>query len=135
MRRSRELGVTGVPCFVLPSVPGRCEIWVGVSNDSDQLQGGLDWQGSNVHVADIRGLANGAVYDRMGNIIGSIVREGDKNSCTISIKKNSVEYQNSWDALKTYMHAIFGGFLASENGGSDMVERPYTFPILGEKQR
>ena len=135
VRRSRELGVTGVPCFVAQDIPGRCEIWVGVNNDSDQLQGGLDWQGGNVHVADIRGLATGAVYDRLGNVIGSVVREGDEDSCTISIKKDSGEYQDAWDALKTYIHAIYGGFRASDNDGSYGAERPYTFPILGERGR
>jgi len=135
VRRSRELGITGVPCFVAQDIPGRCEIWVGVNNDSDQLQGALDWQGGNVHVADIRGLAKGVVYDRIGNVIGSVAREGDEDSCTISIKKDSGEYQDAWDALKTYMHAIYGGFRASDESSSRKVERPYTFPILGERDR
>lgn len=135
VRRPRELGVAGVPCFVAQDIPGRCEIWVGVGNGSDQLQGGLDWQSGNVHVADIRGLKHGAVYDRLGNTIGNVVRQGDEESCTISIKKDEGEYLDAWDALKIYMHAIYGGFRASDNSGSHKVERPYTFPILGERSR
>ncbi|MDE0678803.1 MAG: ThiF family adenylyltransferase [Gammaproteobacteria bacterium] len=135
VRRPGELGVAGVPCFVTQDIPGRCEIWVGVGNGSDQLQAGLDWQSGNVHVADIRGLKNGAVYDRLGNIIGNVIREGDKDSCTISIKKDEGEYLDAWDALKTYMNAIYGGFRAIENVGSHKVERPYTFPILGGRSR
>ena len=135
VRRSRELGVTGVPCFVAQDVPGWCEIWVGVSDDSNQLQGGLDWQAGNVHVADIRGLTNGAVYDQLGNSIGNVVRQGNEDSCTISIKKDEGEYLDAWDALKTYMQAIYGGFRAFYGDGSHMAERPYTFPILGERSR
>ena len=135
VRRSRELGVTDVPCFVAPGVPGRCEIWVGVGNDSDQLQGGLEWQAGHVHVADVRGLTNGAVYDRRGNAIGNVVRPGDEGSCTISIMKDEGEYLDAWDALKTYLHAVYGGFRASDNGGGHRAERPYTFPILGERDR
>ena len=135
VRRSRELGVTGVPCFVAHDVPGWCEIWVGISDDSDQLQGGLNWQAGNVHVADIRGLTNGAVHDRLGNSIGNVVRQGNEDSCTISIKKDEGEYLDAWDALKTYMQAIYGGFRAFHGAGSHKVERPYTFPILGERSR
>lgn len=135
VRRSQELGATGVPCFLEPDVPGRCEIWVGVGRDSDQLQAGLAWQGGNVHVADIRGLTKGSVYDRLGQAIGNVTRTGDKNSCSISIKKNAGDYQDAWDALKTYIHAIYSGFLSSDNNNIQQAKRPYTFQILGEKSR
>ena len=135
VRTSRELGATGIPCFVAPDVPGRCEIWVGVGTDSDQLQAGLEWQGGNVHVADIRGLTNGKVYDRLGSEIGNVVRQGTEDSCTISIKRDEGEYQDAWEALKTYIQQIYGGFRASDNSGTHEVERPYTFPISGEKSR
>lgn len=136
VRTSRELGVVGVPCFLVPNVPGRCELWVGVGTDSDQIQGELDWQGGHLHVAHVRGLTNGAVYDRLGNPIGNVVRKDDDgNSCTISIKRDEADYRDAWEALKTYINAIYGGFLASDNNGRQEVERPYTFPILGEKSR
>lgn len=112
MRNSRELGAVGVPCFVAPDVPGRCEIWVGIGTDTDELQGGLEWQGGNTHVANIRGLAQGGVYDRRGEPIGNSTNAGDENKCTISIKKDSGEYDNAWDALKTYINAVYGGFRA-----------------------
>lgn len=135
VRTSQELGVVGIPCFVAPGVPGRCELWVGVSVDSDQLQGGLDWQRGHLHVADIRGLTNGAAYDRLGNPIGNVIRTDDGSSCTISIMRDEADYRDAWEALKTYVNAIYGGFLASDNSNSHEVERPYTFPILGEKSR
>ena len=37
--------------------------------------------------------------------------------------------------MKTYINAVYGGFRASDNSSSNEVERPYTFPILGEKSR
>ena len=135
VRKAQELGVIGVPCFVSPNVPGRCEIWVGVATDTDQLQGGLEWQGSNTHVADIRGLTNGAVCDRMGNQIGNPVRTDNGNSCTISIQRDEAGYRDGWEALKTYINAIYGGFLASDPSSSHQAERPYTFQILGERSR
>ncbi|MCY4302419.1 MAG: ThiF family adenylyltransferase [Aestuariivita sp.] len=140
VRNPHELGITGVPCFVEPDTPGRCEIWVGISADSYQLQVGHDWQGGNAHVANIRGLTTGAVYDRSGNPIGNIIAIGngasqDQPSCTISIKKDEGEYLDAWDALKTYIQAIYGGFRVSHNAASCQVERPYTFSILGDKSR
>ena len=134
MRKSQELRAVGVPCFVAPDVPGRCEIWVGIGRDSDELQGGLEWQDGNTHVANIRGLAQGGVYDRRGEPIGNLVKTGE-NNCTISIKKDSGEYVNAWDALKTYINAIYGGFKAGETDNRWNVDRPYTFPILGERNR
>ncbi|MCY4261738.1 MAG: ThiF family adenylyltransferase [Candidatus Dadabacteria bacterium] len=117
-------------------MPGRCELWVGIRADSDQLQGGLHWQEGNLHVAHVRGLTNGAVYDRLGNPIGNVVRKGDDgNSCTISIKRDEADYRDAWEALKTYINAVYSRFLVSENNNSERVERPYTFQILGEKSR
>ncbi len=134
VRRSRELGAVGVPCFVAPGVPGRCEIWVGIGRDSDELQGGLEWQDGNTHVANIRGLAQGGVYDRHGEPIGNSVKTGE-NNCTISIKKDSGEYVNAWDALKTYISAVYSGFRAGETNDGRDLERPYTFQISEERSR
>lgn len=135
VRTTQELGVTGVPCFLSPNLPGRCEIWVGVDADSDQLQGGLEWQGGNVHVANIRGLTNGVVYDRLGNTIGNTVKTDNGKSCTISIKRDEANYRDAWEALKTYINAIYGGFRASDPNGSHQAQRPYTFLIPGERSR
>ena len=132
VRKSHELGATNVPCFVEPNVPGRCEIWVGIAGDSSQIRGGLDWQDSHLHVANIRGLTKGIVYDRNGTQIGNVIKT-DKTSCTISIKRDDGEYRDAWEALKTYINAIYGGFRTSSQAGPVQVERPYTFPIVGEK--
>ena len=134
-RKSRELGVTGVPCFVEPNVPGRCEIWVGIAKNSNTLEGGLDWQGSNLHVANIRGLTKGLVYDRMGRQIGNVTKTDNTNSCTISIKRDHGEYRDAWEALKTYINAIYGGFRTNSQAAALPVDRPYRFPIVGEKSR
>ena len=135
VRASQELGVTGVPCFVEPTVPGRCQIWVGMASDSDQLHGGLGWQGGNIHVAEVRGLTKGSVYDRAGKSIGNVVRTSNTDRCTISIKRDGGDYQNAWEALRTYINAIYGGFRNRHIDSAAQVERPYTFPILGEKNR
>ena len=135
IRRSNELGIIGIPCFLKKDEPGRCEVWVGVHDGSDQMQGGLDWQGSNTHVAEIRGLIEGKIYDRSGRYIGNIVQSNDSDKCTISIKKDKGDYLDAWDALATYMREIYGGFRADQNNGEYRNERPYTFEILGERNR
>ena len=133
VRKSRELGVTGVPCFVEPKIPGRCEIWVGIASDSSALQGGMDWQGGNLHVANIRGLTRGLVYDRNGNQIGNVTKSNQADRCTISIKRDAGEYKDAWEALKTYISEIYGGFRTDTQAGTQQPMRPYTFPIAGEK--
>ena len=133
VRRERELGTTGVPCFLEPGKPGRCEIWVGVARGSDQLQGGLDWQGQYDYVANVRGLTKGRVYDRAGKEIGNAIKTDEANWCTLSMMRKAGEYEDAWQALRTYVNAIYSGFKTAETQSSASIQRPYTFEILGDK--
>ena len=135
IRRKEELGVVGVPCFVAPGTPGRCEIWVGTFEDSAALQSGLDWQLGNKHVANIRQLTNGKVLDRAGKPIGNELQSDGAMTCTISIMLDSGDYADAWQALKTYINAIHGGFRSDLAGLESSVNRPYTFPIHSERSR
>ena len=135
LRTEREIGIVGVPCFVEPGHSGRCEIWVGVTRDSDQLQGGLEWQGPYDYVANVQGLRKGRVYDRAGAEIGNAIKSDEKSWCTLSMKRDVGEYEDAWQALRTYVNAIYAGFTTSDTQSTRRVERPYTFDIIGDKSR
>lgn len=135
VRRIREIGVVGVPCFVEPDVPGNCEIWVGTGENSSQLEISFEWQHSSRHVANIRKLNNGKVYDRGGQPIGNWIGSEGNSSCSISIKKDGGEYLDAWEALKTYTSTIYSGFLSFDTETHLQAVRPYTFDIPGERSR
>lgn len=132
VRADRAIGIVGVPCFLAPDTPGRCEVWVGVDGSEDTLACVHTWQGPHVHVANIRGLTTGAVYARNGEVIGNVIlRDGD-TSCTISIIRDA-GYDHGWQALKTYVNEVYGGFRGSKDSPPQVPDRPYRFEIRDER--
>ena len=132
-RRNLEIGALGVPCFVAPNTAGKCQIWVGTASNSDELKANHDWQQSALHTANIRGLADGQLYDRSGNELTNGVIGRAQTSLVLSIKLKGREYEDAWEALNNYVKQIYALFLGRSASRGEAAPRPYTFDVLGDQ--
>ena len=132
-RRDLEIGALGVPCFVAPNTAGKCQIWVGIASDSDELKATHDWQQGALHTANIRGIADGQLYDRTGNQLTKGVIGRAHSSLVLSIKMKDREYEDAWEALNNYVRQIYALFLGRPVPSGESTPRPYTFHVLGDQ--
>ena len=132
-RRDLEIGALGVPCFLAPRAAGKCEVWVGTDSNSDELRAIHEWQQGVPHTANIRGLADGRLFNRAGGELSKGVIAQSQSSLVLSIKMRGREYDDAWDALNTYVTQVYELYLGPSGSGGDLATRPYTFEVLGDQ--
>ncbi len=132
-RRDLEIGALGVPCFVAPNTAGKCEIWVGTTSNTDELNVSHDWQQGALHAANIRGLSDGRLYDRSGNEFTNGVIGRPHSSLVLSIKLRGRDYEDAWEALNNYVTEVYALFLGRSVTNEEAAPRRYTFDVLGDQ--
>ena len=132
-RRTLEAGALGVPCFIAPNAAGTCDIWVGTASDKDELKASHDWQQGAPHTANVRGLADGRLYDRSGHEFNNGVIGRAASDLVLSIKLKGREYEDAWEALNNYVKQIYALFLGRSASSENAPPRPYTFDVLGDQ--
>lgn len=131
--KEKELGVTGIPCFIAPGVVGNCEIWVGTKPNSNTLHMSNDWQRNLAeHVADIRGIPDWLYYRTGEKFTTGVVRQPPNGHC-LSIKPHlGRSYKDAWEALTKYISVVHSVFLSNPTVIENPSSRPFKFDIPGD---